>query len=160
MPLTEPRPPFPGWPRYVPERPLPPYRYVPGLNPHPIRDPAGHSHGRHETPSERTFPWGADLHNAAYWWEAHEAWEGLWQLTDKRGEQAQFLQGLIQVSAALLKRHLGSPEGSEVLFGEAVGRLAPIAQAHPQHMGLDLPDYLRQVAACRAGGPPPMIRLL
>jgi predicted metal-dependent hydrolase len=101
-----------------------------------------------------------DLHNFAYWWEAHEAWEGLWQLTDKRCEQAQFLQGLIQVSAALLKRHMGSPEGSEILFGEAIGRLAPIANAHPRYMGLDLPEYLGKVAAGRAGGPTPMIRLL
>ena len=143
---------------------------MPGLNPHPIRDPGGHSH--HHRAERVALPapddWASclpychavDLHNFAYWWEAHEAWEGLWQLTDKRGEQAQFLQGLIQVSAALLKRHMGSPEGVRVLFGEAVGRLAGVAAAHPRYMGLDLPDYLGQIAACRAGGPPPMIRLV
>ena len=31
------------------EEPLPPYTYTPGVTPHPISDPAGHSHGRSET---------------------------------------------------------------------------------------------------------------
>src|SRR5438067_2220491 len=30
-------------PRYCRERPLPPYSYVPALNPHPMSDPRGHS---------------------------------------------------------------------------------------------------------------------
>ena len=118
MPASEPTPPDPAWPRYAPGRKLPPYRY------------------------------GADLHNFAYWWEAHECWEGLWQLTDKRGEQALFLQGLIQVSAGLLKAHLGSQAGTKVLLGEALRKLEGVAAAHPRYMGLDLNAYAARVRAC------------
>ena len=35
----------PAPPRLVPDRPLPPYAYLPGRYPHPVRDPLGHSFG-------------------------------------------------------------------------------------------------------------------
>ena len=156
MPPAEPQPPFPDWPRYAPGRVLPPYRFVPGLNPHPVSDPAGHSHGRRTERVDLPAPEGwagsepyrhaVDLHNFAYWWEAHEAWEGLWQLTDRRSPQAQFLQGLIQVSAGLLKAHLGQREGAETLLTEASARLRRIPG--PRYMGVDLPGHLAQVACC------------
>jgi hypothetical protein len=31
-------------PRWLPQKRLPPYAYLPGKNPHPVRDPAGHSY--------------------------------------------------------------------------------------------------------------------
>ncbi len=31
------------------------------------------------------FLWGLDLFNHGYYWEAHEAWEGLWQVADRDG---------------------------------------------------------------------------
>ena len=31
-------------PRWLPQKSLPPYAYLPGKNPHPVRDPAGHSY--------------------------------------------------------------------------------------------------------------------
>ena len=46
MPLTEIVAPARSVVRYCPNRPLPPYRFVPGLHPHPTRNPAGHSFGR------------------------------------------------------------------------------------------------------------------
>ena len=152
---TEPQAPFPDWPRYAPERPLPPYRYIPGLNPHPISDPKGHSHGRHAGrpavpdpdawAGSGEYRYAVDLHNFAYWWEAHEAWEGIWQGTDRRSRQAQFLQGLIQVSAGLLKAHLGRREGAATLLAEASGRLRGAA---PRYMGVDVAGHLAKVAAC------------
>nr|WP_244447982.1 DUF309 domain-containing protein [Neorhizobium vignae] len=46
---------------------------------------------------------GQDLFNHGYYWEAHEAWEGLWQAA-KRGSQLRaFLKGLILLSAAGVK---------------------------------------------------------
>ena len=174
--MAEPASPRPDWPRYAGQRALPPYRYVPGLNPHPVSDPAGHSHGhrpeRVRVPAPEDWAacapylWAVDLHNFAYWWEAHEAWEGLWQETDKKGTQARFLQGLIQVSAGLLKAHLGSAAGRTVLLNEALAKLRETAAGHPRYMGLDVADYVRKVEACLALPLPlpaesiPMIRLL
>ena len=53
--------------RYCPNRPLPPYRFVPGLYPHPTRHPAGHSYGP-----------AAPLHGRAAWdpsaWRTLDDW--------------------------------------------------------------------------------------
>ncbi|MEZ6144776.1 MAG: hypothetical protein R3B91_04935 [Planctomycetaceae bacterium] len=67
-------------PRYMPSMPLPPYTYVPGRTPHPIRDPAGHMYGKHEQSAELDienwqrcdqYLFGIDLFNHGYYWEAH-----------------------------------------------------------------------------------------
>lgn len=152
MPLVEPAAPDPAWPRYS-ARPFPPYRFVAGLNPHPRRDPEGHAYGRRETPPPRVAPdqWrrndaylhGIDLYNYAYWWECHEELEGLWHLTGHQGEEAQFLQGIIQVAAANLKRHVEQLEGARRLGREAVGRLASLKRR--EFMGVEIGPFIRAV---------------
>lgn len=152
MAIVEPAAPDPGWPRYG-TRPFPPYRFVPGLNPHPRRDPKGHAYGHPETPPPVVAPdlWreneaylhGIDLYNYAYWWECHEELEGLWHLTGHQGTEAQFLQGIIQVAAANLKRHGDQLEGARRLGREAVGRLASVGLRH--FMGLELGPFIRAV---------------
>lgn len=152
MSIVEPAAPDPAWPRYS-SRPFPAYRFVAGVNPHPRRDPKGHSYGQVEVapPSLPPDRWcenevylhGIDLYNYAYWWECHEALEGLWHLTGHQGVEAQYLQGLIQVAAANLRRHLGSPEGARRLGGEAVQRLASVGRR--EFMGLELGPFIRAV---------------
>lgn len=144
-------------------RPFPPYRYVPGVQPHPVAHPLGHSYdpaGRHPQPGPLLPPerwaesddylYGVDLYNHGYWWEAHEAWEGLWQQTDKRGCQGRFLQGLIQVSAANLKRHVGEQEGMRRLLDRARQHLSFVQAGRlsgSRFMGLDVADFCRRVEA-------------
>jgi len=152
MELVEPRPPDPTWPRYSTAA-FPAYRFVAGLNPHPRRHPKGHAYGTPELPPPRVPPerWrenavylqGIDLYNFAYWWECHEALEGLWHLTGHRGTQAQFLQGIIQVAAANLKRHMGSLTGARRLGAEAVERLVSVGAG--SYMGLGLEPFIRGV---------------
>ncbi|MCB1155573.1 DUF309 domain-containing protein, partial [bacterium] len=111
------------WPRYAPRRPFPSYRFIPGRAPHPITHPDGHSHGRPEPVfaplTERNwresgeYLFGVDLYNFAYWWEAHEAWEGLWRVSAE--PVAGFLQGWIQCSGALIKAHMGDEGGTRRL---------------------------------------------
>jgi hypothetical protein len=77
----------PRVPRLLPDVPLPPYAHVPGLTPHPVSDPRGHSYRIHpaipDVPDPerweacREYLRGVDLFNAGYWWESHEAWEGV-----------------------------------------------------------------------------------
>ncbi|HKE01538.1 MAG TPA: DUF309 domain-containing protein [Planctomycetota bacterium] len=159
----EPSPPIAGLPRYAPSKPFPPYRFVPGRNAHPTRDPRGHSYrgGAREPLPPRFAPerwreneeylYGCDLYNAAYWWEAHEAWEGLWHLTRKSDREGLFLQGLIQVSAASLKRHLAEPEGTRKLArlgleklraaAPSAGDAKPSAAEAGTYMGLAVSAY-------------------
>ena len=97
-------------PRWLPQKGLPPYAYLPGKNPHPVRDPAGHSYHVEPIPfaseaslSSDAFLWGLDLFNHGYYWEAHEAWEGLWQVADRGGPLSMLFKGLILLSAAGVK---------------------------------------------------------
>ena len=46
---------------------------------------------------------GLDLFNHGYYWEAHEAWEGLWQVADRDGPLRMLFKGLIMLSAAGVK---------------------------------------------------------
>jgi hypothetical protein len=125
------------------------------LTPHPRRHPQGHAYGTPEAPPPRIDPgqwrendvyrYGIDLYNYAYWWECHEALEGLWHLTGHQGTEAQFLQGIIQVAAANLRRHLGTPEGARRLGREAVARLESVGLS--TYMGLTLAPFIQGVRA-------------
>ncbi len=132
------------------QRALPGYRYVPGLHPHPTRDPRGHSY----TPVpalNRHAPWkpedwrtlddwlyGIDLFNRFYFWEAHEVWEGLWAAVERESAPSLLLQGLIQIAAALLKAHMGVVLGARTLSAEGLQKLQHAAAMHPVMLGLDL----------------------
>ena len=107
-------------PRYAPDLPLPPYSYVPGKFPHPISDPAGHSHGQQLIPPltsgehwsmSLAYRYGIDLFNHGYYWEAHEAWESLWHAVGRQGTDADFLKGLIKLAATGVKLREGNAAG-------------------------------------------------
>lgn len=107
--------------RYVPDVPFPPYAFVPGRHPHPVTDANGHSFGKaHSTPqpldaelprTSHEFLYAIDLFNAGYYWEAHEAWEGLWNAAGRSGTQGNFLKGLIKLAAAGVKARVGQSNG-------------------------------------------------
>jgi len=135
--------------RYA-QRPFPAYRYVPGLHPHPSRDPAGHSYQPRPTRT-RHAPWhprdwrslddwlyGIDLFNHFYFWEAHEAWEGLWTALPRETPPSLMLQGLIQLAAGLLKTHMGVIAGARVLSAAGVEKLRRAMVRTPRLLGLDL----------------------
>ncbi|HXQ21581.1 MAG TPA: DUF309 domain-containing protein [Candidatus Acidoferrales bacterium] len=139
-------------------RALPPYRYVPGVRPHPNRDPAGHSYAPTLRPN-RHAPWspedwrrlddwlyGIDLFNAFYFWEAHEAWEGLWAAAERESAPWLLLQGLIQIAAALLKTHMGVIAGARMLSAEGLQKLGRAAEVYPILLGLDLRDVAARFA--------------
>jgi hypothetical protein len=97
-------------PRSLPQKSLPPYAYLPGKSPHPVRDPTGHSYHVEPIPvaaeaslSSDAFLWGLDLFNHGYYWEAHESWEGLWLVADRDGPLRMLFKGLILLSAAGVK---------------------------------------------------------
>lgn len=132
--------------RYAPQFPLPAYRYLPGGSwPHPFEDPRGHSYGvaRPETNGshlawmvDRAWLSGVDLFNHWYFWEAYEVWEPVWKAQDKVSPAGLFIQGLMQVAAALLKAHEDDLEGVLALSGQAEVRLAKVAAARPELFGL------------------------
>lgn len=137
-------PPEPPPARLLPDWPLPAYRYVPGLNPHPFRHPGGHQYTGGDAPTEQPWdpatPWrgdrrwlrGLDLLNHRYLWEAHEGLEALWHFAPRGGADAELLQGLIQLGAGALKRHMDEPRAAERLLeraGQRLQRAAGLAEA-------------------------------
>jgi predicted metal-dependent hydrolase len=62
----------------------------------------------------RAYLYGIDLFNHGYYWEAHEAWEGLWHQAGRQGLVADFLKGLIKLAAAGVKVREGVPRGVAV----------------------------------------------
>ena len=144
--------------RYAPGRGLPPYAFLPGRDPHPTRDPAGHSYGRAEPPSSfwpsarwrenGEYLYGADLYNHGFLWEAHEAWEGQWHAAKRDPTQALYLQALIQCAAAWLKIPMGQPRGLERLASMALEKLVAVRSAGaPAYMGLTLDPFCAAVRA-------------
>lgn len=150
--------------RYAPGRAFPPYAFLPGTDPHPSRDPRGHSFGAAE-PKEIWRPaseWrdnepylaGVDLYNHAYLWEAHEAWEGLWHPSKVDPPQAEHIQGLIQCAAACLKVAMGQPGGLARLTELGTGRLERVArQEGARFMGLDVFAFVVEMRAFAASEP-------
>ncbi len=145
--------------RYAPERPFPAYAFLPGVDPHPTRDPRGHSFtGEAEASAAYLSPedwrhnddylFGVDLYNHGYLWEAHEAWEGLWHAAKHDELQAEVLQGLIQCAAGALKVRMQQPRGVARLTELGTARLEQVAhRTSSTFMGLDLGEL---VAAFRA----------
>ncbi|MBI2480141.1 MAG: DUF309 domain-containing protein [Planctomycetia bacterium] len=142
-------------PVLLPGTPLPPYSYVPGKFPHPIRDPQGHSFGEpakevlHLNPDKwylcDVYLRGIDLFNHGYYWESHESWEAVWIAAGREGTPADFLKGLIKLAAASVKAREGSAIGvarhatrGDKLFGKVQSEAATF-------MGLSLPE-LREFA--------------
>ncbi|MDB5341051.1 MAG: hypothetical protein JWN70_6670 [Planctomycetaceae bacterium] len=120
---------------------LPAYTHIPGITPHPLGDPRGHSFGHvhpacptpdwQGLPDNRLFQHGRRLFNAGYYWEAHEAWEGVWIAAGRSGLVADFVKGLIKLAAAGVKVREGSAVGAqrhlaraEELFLLTVSRLS------------------------------------
>jgi hypothetical protein len=141
------------------QRPLPDYRYVPTLHPHPTRDPHGHSYqaaprlnhhapwSSDEWPTLDDWLYGIDLFNRFYFWEAHEAWEGLWAAAERGSAPAMLVQGLIQIAAALLKTHMGACGGAAMLSARGVDNLRRVAETAPCLLGLDVPAMTARFTA-------------
>ena len=144
--------------RRLPDEPLPPYRYVPGQGPHPLRHPEGHS--RDPVPLNIEHHWirGLDLFDHRYYWESHEVWEAAWKALPE-GPRRQMLQGLIQLAAATLKHHLGHARPASLLLGRADARLTAVIEARGAvWWGVDLSATLAGVRAfVQDGGNWPVI---
>ena len=84
---------------------------------------------------------GIDLFNRGYYWEAHESWEAVWLAAGRRGQTADFLKGLIKLTAACVKARAGRPVGVARHARRASELFRDVATEMPQpavFMGLSL----------------------
>ncbi|HMP60548.1 MAG TPA: DUF309 domain-containing protein [Gemmatales bacterium] len=144
----------------------PPYTHIPGQTPHPESDPRGHSHGQPRVVPPPLEPerWqtsaalarGLALFERGFYWEAHEAWEGLWNAAGRAGPIADLLKGLIHLAAAGVKVREGRLDGvlshaerARQLFTEVAAHVA----TSRVWLGFDLAEparYATQRAATAA----------
>lgn len=152
---------IPGLKRCVPHRAMPPYSYVPGMHPHPIREEDGHSFGVDVSVSDfdlnrwqecEEYLFGVDLFNAGFYWEAHEAWEAVWICVGRSGLTADFLKGLIKLAAAGVKAREGNANGVERHAARAAQLFGDSCAAEESLLGLELEsllDFSRQLGQAR-----------
>ena len=139
---------------------LPPYSYVPGGPwPHPTRSPQGHSFGQVASKLARPaeagggdsaeFLSGVALFNAGYFWEAHEAWEGLWHAHGRQGATADVVKALIKLAAAGVKVREGQEHGVRTHASRAAELFESVQRTtgNRYHLGLNLAEW---AARCRA----------
>jgi hypothetical protein len=132
--------PLPPPVRLVPDRPLPSYRFVPGLHPHPFRHKNGHLYTDGSPPEERPwdreqapeadveFLFGVDLFNHRYFWEAHETWEAIWHQVDRTDPRAELFQALIQAGAYALQQHRGKTKSAKRLLAAVLRRFEIVTE--------------------------------
>ena len=77
---------------------------------------------------------GIDLFNSGHFWAAHEAWEREW-IPDRRGPDAGFYKGLIQVAAGCLHYGRRNRRGAMNKWGSGADYLRPYL---PEHLGVRL----------------------
>jgi hypothetical protein len=136
---------------------FPSYRYVPGVHPHPFRHPQGHMSDEKRIfrtsdtlVEDEAFLFGCDLFDFCYWWEAHEVWEACWLRS--KGIEKECIQGLIQLSASLLKHHMGHVSPRDRLFARACSRLE-----HAILLGWSLEETIEQARRFFCGGEVPIL---
>lgn len=112
--------------------------------------------------ASQQFERGVALFNARKFFQAHEAWEELW-LAELQPEKT-FLQGLIQLAAALHHYSRGNSRGAKSLLSSGIAKLERFPG---RHRGLALSQLRAQATRCvrwlgREEGPeppPPKIRV-
>ena len=62
-----------------------------------------------------------DLFNNQQWYEAHDAFEDIWN--DLVGDERQIVQGILQVSVSQFHLNKGNLNGAMILLGEGLGRI-------------------------------------
>lgn len=147
-------------------RPLPAYRFIPGRRPHPTRSSKGHSYHAPKIsdkldPADWTscesYLFAVDLFNHRYFWEAHETLEPLWLDAGRDSPTGVFLQGLIKVSAALLKHSMGNMDGAGSHAADGGDMLRSMDGVFLGIDGADLADQVGNFITGKTDEPPGIV---
>jgi hypothetical protein len=76
------------------------------------------------------------LFNNHKWYEAHDAFEEIWNSVD--GDERQVIQGFLQVSVSQFHLSKGNLNGATILLGEGLGRIKSRTKIN---IGIDLDSF-------------------
>ena len=79
-----------------------------------------------------------NLFNNQKWYEAHDAFEEIWNSVD--GDERQVIQGILQVSVSQFHLSKGNLNGATILLGEGLGRIKTRTKIN---LGIDLESFCR-----------------
>ena len=77
-----------------------------------------------------------NLFNNQKWYEAHDAFEDIWNTLD--GDERQIIQGILQVSVSQFHLTKGNLNGATILMGEGLGRIKNRTKID---LGIDLESF-------------------
>ena len=77
-----------------------------------------------------------NLFNNHDWYEAHDAFEEIWNIVD--GDERQIIQGILQVSVSQFHLSKGNLNGATILLGEGLGRIKTRTKIN---LGIDLESF-------------------
>ena len=77
-----------------------------------------------------------NLFNNHEWYDAHDAFEEIWNSSD--GDERQVIQGILQVSVSQFHLSKGNLNGATILLGEGLGRIKTRTKIN---MGIDLESF-------------------
>ena len=77
-----------------------------------------------------------NLFNNHEWYDAHDAFEEIWNSVD--GEERQVIQGILQVSVSQFHLSKGNLNGATILLGEGLGRIKTRTKIN---LGIDLDSF-------------------
>ena len=87
---------------------------------------------------EDSFFTALNLFNNHEWYEAHDAFEEIWNSVD--GDERQVIQGILQVSVSQFHLSKGNLNGATILLGEGLGRIKTRTKIN---LGIDLDSFCR-----------------
>ena len=79
-----------------------------------------------------------NLFNNHEWYEAHDAFEEIWNFVD--GDERQVIQGILQVAVSQFHLSKGNLNGATILLGEGLGRIKTRTKIN---LGIDLESFCR-----------------
>ena len=85
---------------------------------------------------KETFFNALNLFNNHKWYEAHDAFEEIWNSVD--GDERQVIQGILQVSVSQFHLSKGNLNGATILLGEGLGRIKTRTKTN---LGIDLESF-------------------
>ena len=87
---------------------------------------------------EDNFLEALNLFNNQKWYEAHDAFENIWNTLD--GDERQVIQGILQVSVSQFHLSKGNNNGATILLGEGLGRIKNRTNIN---LGIDLITFCK-----------------
>ena len=85
---------------------------------------------------QESFYFALNLFNNEKWYEAHDAFEDIWNNVD--GDERQVIQGILQVSVSQFHLKKGNVNGATILLGEGLGRIKTRTYLN---LGIDLDSF-------------------